>query len=209
MSLGWRRILATFREIRRYRQLVRFLLAFLIYNDGVETVIIMASIFGAQVVGLAPGELVAYFILIQFTGLLGAFFFGWLADKIGKKQSILISLAIWIMVVAWAFKIGGLFDKRIDFFIIGVLAGMVMGGTQSVSRSFQALFTPPEKSAEFFGFYAVSGRFAAIFGPAMYGTAILLFGGIQSGILALGALFIIGGAVLWTVDETAYSGNRP
>ncbi|MBT3232607.1 MAG: MFS transporter [Calditrichaeota bacterium] len=199
--VGWERIGNTIREIRKYKQLVRFLIAYLIFNDGIETIIIMASIFGAQVVGLETKELITFFIIIQATGFVGSLLIGWISDKIGNKRTLLISLSVWLVIVAWAYKIGWLFDARQDFLIIGILTGFVMGGSQTVSRAMQAAFTPKDRSAEFFGFYAVSGRFASVLGPLVYGTVIMLTGGVQKAILSIGAFFLIGGIVLWFVDE--------
>ncbi len=198
---GWGQVYRTFKNIRQYKNLIKFLVAYLIFNDGIETVIIMASIFGAQVVGLAADELIVFFILIQITGLIGSFFFGWLADVIGKKVALLISIAVWLVVVGWASQIGFLFGAKIDYYLMGVMAGIVMGGSQTVARSLQAMFTPPDKAAEFFGFYAVSGRVASIFGPLIYGTAIIIMGDIKSGILSLGIFFLVGGIILMFVNE--------
>ncbi len=199
--VGWQRLGTTLREIKQYKQLVRFLLAYLIFNDGIETIIVMASIFGAQIVGLEAKELITFFIIIQATGFIGSLLFGWISDRIGNKRTLLISLSIWILIVAWAYKIGWLIDPRQDFLIIGILTGFVMGGSQTVSRAMQAAFTPRDHSAEFFGFYAVSGRFASILGPLVYGTAIMLTGGVKNGILSIGLFFLIGGVILWFVDE--------
>jgi len=200
---GWRRLLVTAREIRRYRQLVRFLIAFLLFNDGIETVIIMASIFGAEVVGMSPAELVLFFLIIQGMAMLGSFFFGWLADIIGNKRTLLITLVIWVAVVLWAFKLGWLAGLKTDYYLIGLLAGLVLGGSQSTARAMQAAFTPHQRSAEFFGFFSVSGKFAGIFGTFIYGSAIVLAGGVQGGILVLGVFFILGGVILLTVREAA------
>ncbi len=198
---GWRRLKVTLSQIRKYKQLVRFLLAYLLFNDGIDAVIIMATIFGAEVVGLLPGELVGVFIIIQAAALVGSFVFGWLADKIGNKSPLFISLMIWIGVVVWAYYIGWFIDPRTDFYIIGIISGVAMGGSQTCSRSMQAAFTPDERSAEFFGFWAVSGRFASVFGTATYGVAIIISGGVQSGILAIGAFFVLGAIVLLWVNE--------
>lgn len=200
---GWQRLLVTAREIRRYRQLVRFLIAFLLFNDGIETVIIMASIFGAEVVGMSPAELVLFFLIIQGMAMLGSFFFGWLADIIGNKRTLLITLVIWVAVVLWAFKLGWLAGLKTDYYLIGLLAGLVLGGSQSTARAMQATFTPHQRSAEFFGFFAVSGKFAGIFGAFIYGSAIVFAGGVQAGILILGLFFILGGIILLTVREAA------
>jgi len=198
---GCKRLGRTFSEIRRYRQLIRFLIAYLLFNDGIETVIIMASIFGAIEVGMSAGAIVGFFIMVQAAALSGAFLFGWIADWFGNRNTLLVTLVIWFGVVVWAFFLGWFTDTKTEFYIIGVLAGMAMGGSQTTARALQASFTPRDQSAEFFGFWAISGRFASIFGPLIYGAAILATGGVRSGILALGLFFIAGGVVLWCVDE--------
>ncbi len=198
---GWNRVSETFKEVRNYKQLLRFLLAYLIFNDGVETVIIMSVIFGAEIVGMDYDELVLFFIMVQATAFIGSLFFGWLADVIGNKRTLIITIFIWIVVAGWAYLLGLWGDIRLEFYLLGLLAGFVLGGTQCVARSMQASFTPPDRSAEFFGFYSVSGRVASIFGPLIYGLATLLTGSVRFGILLLGVFFIAGGAILWTVNE--------
>ncbi len=200
-SLGWSQVIRTLRQIRRQKQLFRFLIAYLIFNDGIETVIVTASIFGSEVVGMETGELVAFFILIQATGMAGSWIFGWLADKIGNKNALLISLAIWLGIVIWAFNLGWLLEMKQEYYLLGILAGLVMGGSQSAARSLQALFTPAQHSAEYFGFFSLSGKFANVFGTAIYGITIVLTGGVQSAILALGVFFLAGGILLLFVDE--------
>jgi len=206
-KMGIHRLKNTYSEIKSHKQLVRFLISYLIFNDGIETVIIMATIFGSEVVGLSSPELIAYFIIIQGMGFVGSMFFGRLSDRIGNKHSLLICLSVWLIIVLWAFKLGWLVSLKTDYYIIGILAGFVLGGSQASARSLQALFTPPEKSAEFFGFFSVSGRFASIFGPLVYGITIVITGSLQTGILMLSIIFVVGGAILWTVDEKSYQSN--
>jgi UMF1 family MFS transporter len=200
-NVGWQRLMNTLRQVRRYRQLVRYLISFLLFNDGIETVIIMASIFGASEVGMSPAELVVFFVMVQGTALVGSFVFGWLADLIGKRNTLFITLIIWTGIVGWAYFLGWSGHARTEFYILGVLAGAAMGGSQAIARALQASFTPRAQSAEFFGFWAISGRFASIFGPLIYGGAIMLTGGVRPGILALGIFFIAGGIILMTVNE--------
>jgi UMF1 family MFS transporter len=198
---GYQRLRHTFRRIRTFRELTKFLVAFLIYNDGIETVIVMASIFGAEVLGMETGEIILFFLMIQGIAFFGSLIFGYLADAIGNKKTVMISLGIWSLIVIWAFRLGILWTPKTEYWVLGVLAGMVMGGSQAASRSLQGIFTPDANSAEFFGFFAVSGKFASVFGPLIYGILIAVTGSVQSGILSVLFFFIVGVAILWTVDE--------
>lgn len=199
---GYRRLGETLRRIKRFRELAKFLVAFLIYNDGIETVIVMASIFGADVLKMTTGEIILYFLMIQGLAFWGSLLFGYLADRIGNKRTILFALAIWSLIVIWAFCLGVIWDAKTEYWILGVLAALVMGGSQAASRSLQGLFTPEQNSAEFFGFFAVSGKFASVFGPLIYGILIALTGSVRSGILSVLVFFVVGMAILWTVDES-------
>ena len=198
---GYQRLRHTFRRIRTFRELTKFLVAYLIYNDGIETVIIMASIFGAQVLGMETGEIILFFLMIQGIAFFGSIIFGFLADAMGNKKAVMISLGIWSFIVVWAFTLGILWDPKTEYWILGVLAGLVMGGSQAASRSLQGIFTPDANSAEFYGFFAVSGKFASVFGPLIYGILVAITGNVQSGILSVLLFFIVGMAILWTVDE--------
>ncbi len=198
---GYRRLRRTFQRIKTFRELTKFLAAYIIYNDGIETVIVMASIFGVQVLGMETGEIILFFLMIQGIAFFGSLIFGFLADEIGNKKAVMISLGIWSLIVIWAFKLGIIWDPKTEYWILGALAGMVMGGSQAASRSLQGIFTPDANSAEFFGFFAVSGKFASVFGPLIYGILIAITGSVQSGILSVLAFFIVGGILLWTVNE--------
>ncbi len=190
-----------FAESRSFRELTKFLLAFLIYNDGIETVIVMASIFGAEVLGMKTNELILFFLMIQGIAFVGSMIFGFLADAIGNKRTVMISLGIWSLIVLWAFQLGIVWDPKTEYWILGVLVAIVLGGSQAASRSLQGLFTPDANSAEFFGFFAVSGKFASIFGPLIYGILIAITGSVQSGVLSVLVFFVVGMAILWTVNE--------
>lgn len=198
---GYQRLLHTFGRIKTFRQLTKFLIAYLIYNDGIETVIVMASIFGAEVLRMETGEIILYFLMIQGIAFIGSLIFGYMADSIGNKKAVMISLIVWSLVVLWAFRLGIFWEPKTEYWILGILAGLVMGGSQSASRSLQGIFTPEANSAEFFGFYAVSGKFASVFGPLIYGILIALTGSVQSGVLSVLFFFVVGLSILWTVDE--------
>jgi UMF1 family MFS transporter len=198
---GYQRLRHTFLRIRTFRELTKFLVAYLIYNDGIETVIIMASIFGAQVLGMETGEIILFFLMIQGIAFFGSMIFGFLADAMGNKRAVMISLGMWSLIVIWAFKLGILWDPKTEYWILGVLAGLVLGGSQAASRSLQGIFTPDANSAEFYGFFAVSGKFASVFGPLIYGILVAITGDVQSGILSVLLFFIVGMAILWTVNE--------
>ena len=198
---GYRRLRHTFRRMKSFRELTKFLVAYLIYNEGIETVIIMASIFGAEVLGMETNELILFFLMVQGIAFVGSMIFGFLADAIGNKRTIMITLGIWSVIVLWAFLLGIIWDPKTEYWILGVLVAIVMGGSQAASRSLQGIFTPDANSAEFFGFFAVSGKFASIFGPLIYGILIAITGSVQSGILSVLLFFVVGMAMLWTVNE--------
>ena len=198
---GYQRLRHTLRRIKTFRELTKFLIGYLVYNDGIETVIVMASIFGAQVLGMATDEIILFFLMIQAIAFLGSLFFGFLADAIGNKKTIMISLGIWSFIVIWASQLGRVTDPKTEYWMLGVLAAVVLGGSQAASRSLQGLFTPEANSAEFFGFFAVSGRFSSVFGPLIYGVLIAVTGSVRWGILSILLFFVVGMAMLWTVDE--------
>jgi len=186
------RVLPRLRELPHF---TRFFLAYLLYNDGIETIIVMASIFASQELGFSNAELITFFLMIQGIAFLGSLFFGWLADRAGNRRSVLISLLGWLIVVLWAWKLGLFGDARREYWILGVLTALVMGGSQAASRSLQAALIPPARSAEFFSFFGISGKFSSALGPLIFGAAVFLTGSLRAGILSL-IVFFAGGALL-------------
>ena len=201
VTVGFQRVWATFRQARRYSQFSTFLVAYLFFNDGIETVIIFASIFGAQVVGMNSGELIVFFLAIQGTAFVGALLCGWLANWIGNKRALMVTVVVWIIVTLWGYKLGILGNLKGEYWALGIMAGTVLGGSQAIARSMAGTFMPKENAAEFYGFYNIAGKFAAIFGPALYSLAITFTGSMRVGILSLVILFIIGMILLILVDE--------
>jgi UMF1 family MFS transporter len=189
------RLAQTGRELRLYRQAFLMLLAFLIYNDGIGTIIRMAAIYGAEI-GIDQNAMIASFLIVQFVGIPFSFLFGMLAGKIGAKRSILLGLLAYtaICVVGYSMRTAA------QFLTLAILVGMVQGGTQALSRSLFASLIPRDKSGEYFGFFAVVEKFAGIFGPLLFAVINALTGSSRGAILGVIGFFAIGGFLLWMVD---------
>lgn len=191
------RFTITAKNIRKFKELLKFICSYLFYNDGIVVVISFAAIYGATRFGMNLKQLIKYFIIVQFTSIIGAFVFGYILDKIGAKKTITITLMIWITVVIWAF-----WCRTItEFYCVGLLAGLAIGSSQSSSRTMLALLTPDAKMTEFFGFYAFTGKVAAIAGPFIYGEVARITGSQRWAILSVLAFFLAGMIILQTVNE--------
>ena len=193
---GYQRLRKTFRDIRRFRDLVKFLAAFWLYNDGINTIIIMAVIFGAEI-GIGKHHLIGAILLVQVLGIPFTVILGRLPKKLGTKRSILVCLGVYGVIVV----LGFFMHKPLHFWLLAVLVSMVQGGSQALSRSLFGSMTPPSKSAEFFGFYDVSGKFAGIIGPATFGILGQITGSSRVGIAAIVFFFLAGAIVLAAVDH--------
>jgi UMF1 family MFS transporter len=203
VSIGFKQLRQTLREVKHFPETIKYLLAYFLYNDGIQTVIAVASTFAAAPLiqgGLEQdqGTLTIVILMIQFVAFGGALFWGKLAKWIGAKQSIIVSLVIWAGVVIYAY--GGLRGSAssvtLQFFILGVFIALVMGGSQAISRSLFAQMIPNGKEAEFYSFYEVSERGTSWTGPLIFGLANQIFGSLRYGILALIFYFIAGLIVL-------------
>jgi UMF1 family MFS transporter len=192
------RLRRTFHELRRYKQGFLMLLAFLIYNDGIGTIIRMATIYGEEI-GIGQGAMIAALVLVQFVGIPFAFLFGMLAGRIGAKRSILFALVVYTGISI----LGRFMTNATHFFLLATLVGMVQGGSQALSRSLFASLIPRDKSGEFFGFFAVVEKFAGILGPLVFALSIHLGGSSRYAILSVIAFFVVGGALLLLVDVEA------
>lgn len=188
----------TFTHLRKYRQAFLMLLAFLIYNDGIGTIIRMASLYGAQL-GIAEGHLIGALLLVQFVGVPFAFVFGWLAGRIGAKQAIFLALAVYAGISV----LGYFMKTATHFYALAILVGTVQGGSQALSRSLFASMIPRERSSEFFGFFSVTERTAGILGPLTFAAAIALTGSSRGAILSVIAYFVVGAVVLSRIDIAA------
>ena len=185
----------TLRELRGYRQAFVMLLAFLVYNDGIGTIIRMATTFGTEI-GLEQGDLITAVVLVQFVGVPFAFIFGQLAARIGAKHAIFLSLVVYTIISVLAYGM----TTATEFYALALLVGMVQGGSQALSRSLFASMVPRHKSAEFFGFFGVFEKFAGIVGPGVFALMIALTGSSRGAILSLITFFVVGGLLLSRVD---------
>ncbi len=187
-----RRLRHTARDVRHYARLWRYLLAYWIYNDGINTIVVFASIFAAGVLGFGVRDLVLFFLAMQITAAAGAWLFGWLADRIGARRVIAQTLWLLVGVTLAASLVRG----AVDFYAVGFAAGFAMGGNQAVSRAYLVQLVPVEKSAEFFGFFSLTGKFAAILGPLIYGEMAGITGSQRWAVLTVSAFFLAGLALL-------------
>jgi UMF1 family MFS transporter len=196
---GIAQLVGTFHEIRKLRVLLTFLIGYWLYIDAVNTVIKTAVFFGDKVLGLPQASLVTALLVTQFVAFPAAMFFGWLGKKIGPRPAILIGLGVYVLTLFYAWR---WLDTGADFYKLAVAVGLVQGGVQSLSRSLYARLVPTSKTAEFFGFFNMVGKFAAILGPLMMAMVPVLIAGAdeRDSILSLTLLFVAGGFLLWKVD---------
>ena len=196
---GFRRIALTMKKIRSLRQMVIFLVAFMIYNDGIQTVIAMATVYGSEELDFDTLTLMGALLMIQFVGVLGAQLFGMLAKRYGSRNMVIASLGIWTGVVVYAFFM----TQPMEFWILGAVVGLVLGGSQALSRSLYSRIIPPAASAEFFGFFSVFEKFSAIWGPIAFALIRQLTGSARLSILSLVGFFVVGMVILSFVRMNA------
>ncbi len=194
--VGFSRVWATVKELRRHRQVFLFLLAFWFYNDGIGTIIKMATIYGREV-GIGTSDLIGALLLVQFLGIPFTFAFGALANRIGARRGIYLALSVYTLISVFGFFM----QEAWHFWALAGAVATVQGGAQALSRSFFARIVPAGKSSEFFGFYSVSSKFAGILGPFLFALVAQLAGGSRPAILSLSFFFLAGIFLLTRVDE--------
>ncbi len=195
VTAALRRLAVTLRELRSYKQAFLLLLAFLLYNDGIQTIIRMATTYGAEI-GLGEVAMITALLITQFVGIPCAFLFGMLAGRIGAKAAVFLGLAVYvgITILGYGLRTEG------QFFVLCVLVGTVQGGTQALSRSLFASMIPKDKSSEFFAFFGVFERYAGVLGPAIFAWTVSQTGSSRNAILSVIAFFVIGAAILSFVN---------
>jgi UMF1 family MFS transporter len=200
---GGAEVLATARRILARPDLRRFLGAYFVYEDGVNTVIAFAGIFAAQTLGFSMERLIGLYIVVQVSALLGALAWAWPTDRLGPRRVVMITLCQWALVVVAAYFI----ETQAQFWVLAVVAGTGLGSVQAASRTFLARLAPRGMEAELFGFYSLCGKSAAVMGPLVFGAVSHAAGGNQrAGILAVGSFFVIGLLLLSRVKQ---GGGRP
>jgi len=192
------RVWHAFRELRSYPQAFLLLVAFLLYNDGIQTIIRMAAIYGAEV-GIDRNAQIAAFVVVQFVGVPCSFLFGALASRVGAKRAVFLALSVYTGISI----LGYYMDSAWHFFVLAFLVGTVQGGSQALSRSMFARMIPKAKSSEYFGFFSVFEKFAGVAGPALFAASVSLSGSSRAAVLSVIAFFIAGAAVLSRVDLAA------
>jgi UMF1 family MFS transporter len=197
LTAGFKRLFQTFRAVRRFRELLKFLLAFTVYQSGVMTVISFAVIYTEQELLFTKGESIVLIIVVNITSSVGAFLFGFIQDRIGAKRAVLLTLLIWIAAILGIY----LFHSRIAFWIIANMVGVAIGSCQSASRALVGLFSPQEKSAEFFGFWGLAGKLASILGIYSFGLLAHLTGSRHTALLSVLGFFVAGFLLTLLVNE--------
>lgn len=213
LTVAFSRLLTTFRAVKRFREFIKFIVAFLIYNDGVIMALNFAAILGAVLYGMDQQDLIIFIVIVQVTNVIGAYVFGRVAEQVSTKRSLLVALVVMLLAI------GAMFVNQtvVGFLAIGAVAGFAMAGLQSLSRSMVGQLTPPGQSAEFFGFFAVAGRSSSFIGPTVYGqlaaslTAVFLTqgqsaalaeqSGLRFALIAIAAFLLIGMVMLLAVNE--------
>jgi UMF1 family MFS transporter len=196
LMTGLRGYLRTFAEIRGHRDLLIFLFAFLLYNDGIQTIITVSAIFATSELALSQGSILGCFLMIQFVAMPGALLFGRLAAKSGAKRAVMLSLLLFTAVSVCAFFI----RQEWQFWILSFVVALILGGSQSISRSLFAALIPSGKTAKFFGFFAISNKFSSILGPFVFALITDISRSARLSILAISGFFVTGMALLALVD---------
>lgn len=198
VRIGMSRTIETTRKVSRFRHLLLFLIAFLCYNDGIQTAILVTSSYGLVELGLSTTLLMVTLLIIQIVATGGAILFSRLAEHIGAKRAVMVSLIGWSILVICAYFLRP--GQALPYMILGGFAGLVLGGSQALSRSLYGAMIPAEASAEFYGFYSVFAKFSAIWGPLVFALTGTL-GSQRTGIISLIVFFLVGLVLLYFVDE--------
>jgi UMF1 family MFS transporter len=200
-------VLFIVRKSRELPEAMKYLTAYLLYNDGIQTVIVIAAIFASQELGMSSTMLILVILMIQFVAFGGAFAFSYLARAVGARNAILVSLVVWAAVVIFAYAgmkstalVLGMEERQLEFWLLSFVVALVLGGSQALSRSLFAQMIPKDQEAEFFSFYEISERGTSWLGTFLFGVVNQQFGSLRAGILSLIFFFVVGLALLPLVN---------
>ena len=197
-SEGWRRVASTLRHARHYRDLFRFLLTLVLYHSGIATVVVLAAVYAQEEMGFDQTDTIVLILLVNVTAAIGAFAFGRVQDRFGSVPTLAVTLMVWIVAVMLAY----LATEPFLFWVAANLVGIAMGSSQSAGRALIGQFTPPARTAEFFGLWGLAVKLAAIVGPISYGAISYLSGGNHRlAILSTMGFFVVGLFSLWGINE--------
>jgi UMF1 family MFS transporter len=195
---SFRQLARTLRELRRYPQTWRFLLAYLLFNDGIQSVIGLSAQYGDRELELSQTVLISTILLVQFVAFGGALLLGRIAGRIGAKRTVLGSLVVWVAVLCLAFGLQK--GSAVQFYVLGVAIGVVLGGTQALTRSLFGQMTPVGKEAEYYSLYEISDKGTSWLGPLAFGLAVQLTDSYRVAIVSLVVFFVLGFLLLTRVD---------
>ncbi len=195
---GVRQVIRTLTAIRlNHPETLRFLVAYLVYNDGIQTVIAVATLFASKELGVSNRTLLLLILMIQFAAFFGSILFGWIAGKMGAKRSIMLSLVVWSGISVYAY---GFLYSTFQLFILGAATAVVLGGSQALSRSLYSQLIPRQNESEYFAFYEISERGTSWIGPFIFAGAVQFTGSTRVAILSLMVFFVVGLLLLGRVD---------
>lgn len=194
-AIGFTRTWHTLKTLPRYPELLKYVVAYWFFNDGINTIITMATTYG-KAIGIGTSDLIIALVITQFVGIPFTLLFGKIAERLGSKRSLYMTLGIYLLIVI----LGYFMTSAAHFYLLAGMVGFVQGGSQAVARSLFSRLIPAGRTAEFFGFLSVSSKFSSMVGPAVFGLMGILTGSSRFGILALALFFLVGIALLRTVD---------
>ena len=206
LAIGFRRTIGTARKLLGFKQMLLFVIAFMLYNDGVQTTIAMTSVYATDTLNLEIETILVAFLIVQFIAFFGALAFGLVADRLGTKQGILITLAVWSGVAIVAFFLPE--GQAAPLWALAAVVGFVLGGVQALSRSLYGSMIPEEASAEFYGFFSVFSKFSAIWGPLIFAIISSATGSGHPAILSIVVFFVAGMILLSRVDVEEARASR-
>lgn len=204
LLIGLKRVSNTLLHLKNYKNLAIFLLAYFFYIEGVNTVIYFSGNYASTTLGFTTQDLLIFFATVQTTAIVGSVLLGIVADAIGQKNTIVITLLVWLVTITIAFFT----STKGSFYIVGLLAGAAMGASQSTSRSLMSKLTPPDRKTEFFGFYSFFGKSSAVLGPVVFGVVSYATGNQRNAIASIAAFFVIGLIILMFVKDTPSENGR-